>query len=71
VIRRIDRHSVLEAVILTNYPYDGERLWCGQHIPYGYLCTRPRGHDGPHVAHGSKNIAVCMWDDADTIQEVE
>lgn len=33
--------------------------------PLGYLCTRPRGHTGPHVACGTRahehNIAV--WED--------
>lgn len=71
VIRKIDRRSVLEAVILTNYPYWADGHWCGQRIPFGYLCTRPQGHDGPHVAHGSKDIAVCMWDDADSYSDKE
>lgn len=26
----------------------------------GYFCTRDRGHDGPHVAHGRDGI-IAFW----------
>lgn len=27
----------------------------------GYACTRPTGHEGPHVAHGSSDEVVAWW----------
>lgn len=27
----------------------------------GFLCTRPDGHDGPHVAHGGPGLAFAWW----------
>jgi hypothetical protein len=36
---------------------------CGATSPGpGYQCTRPRGHEGVHVAHGS--TAIGEWDNA-------
>jgi hypothetical protein len=26
--------------------------WCFESITAGWFCSRERGHDGPHVAHG-------------------
>ena len=29
----------------------------------GYFCTRAKGHEGPHVAHGSIYPVCAVWDD--------
>lgn len=30
----------------------------GEHT---HICTRPQGHDGPHVAHGFISRAIAWW----------
>lgn len=35
---------------------------CGNRAnPGAYYCTRPKGHQGPHVAHGTED-ACAIWD---------
>lgn len=34
-------------------------------VCYGWTCTRPNQHDGPHVAHGSTGKAFIAWEDSD------
>ena len=34
-------------------------------------CTRPKGHDGPHVACGIIHHAICAWDDNGESVELE
>ncbi len=36
---------------------------CGQDMPkVGYVCTRPRGHTGSHLANSLRNGVVAIWD---------
>ena len=28
-----------------------------------YICTRPKGHDGPHAAHDPDDCVLAVWDD--------
>lgn len=41
----------------TQYPM---QIFC-DHERGGFLCTRPDGHDGPHVAHGGRELAFAWW----------
>jgi hypothetical protein len=54
--------------LTTEYPERaiGVDLSCG-HRPAGagLICTRPRPHVGPHVAHGWRGQACATWTDAD------
>jgi len=29
---------------------------------HGYHCSRPEGHDGPHVACGTSSHQIATWD---------
>ena len=37
-----------------------EKVWCGSQNNR-WICTRPRGHEGNHVAHGCTQT-VATWD---------
>ena len=38
---------------------------CSQRYPgSARKCTRPKGHSGPHVAHGLLNRILAVWDSA-------
>ena len=41
----------LEMLADGSAPGTWERLW-------SYTCTRPKGHKGPHVAHGNNPIGA-------------
>jgi hypothetical protein len=50
----------------ARYPYDGNAEQCLDRCRFGravYSCTRPTGHDGPHVATAPKG-PIATWDDA-------
>lgn len=34
---------------------------CLARHPLGYMCTRPLGHHGDHVAHGELHEVLQMW----------
>lgn len=59
--------SALERKVRDTYPMrslDGH-FYCGamcvgRPAPR-YLCTRPEGHDGPHVAHLDEEAACAWW----------
>ena len=54
--------------LAARYPYDGNADLCdaiarAPQSPPGtryYTCTRPAGHDGPHIAHAPKG-PIATW----------
>jgi len=36
-----------------------------RHHSSGYLCTRPKGHEGPHIARGMRLDIIAAWNDPD------
>jgi hypothetical protein len=48
----------------VEYPmYRGQKHGiCGEKMAeQAYYCTRPRNHDGVHVAHSAPDCAIVMW----------
>lgn len=41
------------------------------HMAHGFICTRPNGHKGPHIAHTMADHAVAMWGDVDEDLELD
>ena len=51
----------------ARYPYDGNAPQCHDEQRIGravYGCTRPEGHDGPHVANAPKG-PIATWETFD------
>jgi hypothetical protein len=44
---------------------------CGADSQTGLICTKPKGHRGPHVACGVKYHAIETWDNEGGPQYVE
>jgi len=43
------------------YPMADPREWCESVATEDYVCTRKRGHDGPHVAHNTTAEVSARW----------
>lgn len=43
------------------YPAEGPPCYAANYL----VCTRAKGHDGPHVAHGTPNRALKVWFDGE------
>ena len=41
---------------------EGAWFGCLAESAGGYVCSREQGHDGPHVACGTKDHALATWD---------
>lgn len=54
----------VKLLLMRMYPYDGI-AWdhCHKGGPNLLICTRTRGHDGPHVAHGGAGKVLDFWND--------
>jgi hypothetical protein len=63
--RQIEAGTFLEAVIAVRYPFAADDKACGENNSM-MGCTRERGHDGPHVAHGmftgEYHRPLLMWE---------
>jgi hypothetical protein len=60
--RRVDSSELLRAVIKARYPFETLEPLCRASDAFGLICTRPKHHDGPHVAHGSSDQPIAMWE---------
>lgn len=42
--------------------YDDDDVWCGMRVAneHNWICTRPDGHAGPHVAHGGDGRVLAI-----------
>lgn len=61
----IETASSLERKVLSAYPMAADDvMYCGLKCAGEwprYLCTRPEGHAGPHVAHIDTDTACAWW----------
>jgi hypothetical protein len=52
-------------------PAGSRKTRCNAVFPgRSFLCTRPRGHSGPHVAHGRFRRVRAVWDSGSSGAEV-
>jgi hypothetical protein len=65
----IELHGEDREFYAEKYPAATGALGCGAYSPAirnvgRYRCSRPVGHEGPHVAHVDPLEAVALWTDA-------
>jgi hypothetical protein len=48
-------------IISKRFPFNNTVRICMDSSGY-LVCTRAKGHDGPHVAHGIDSKALAIWE---------
>lgn len=65
---RLSEISAGDADQLCECPHDEPRCQVAEHAK---ICTRPDGHPGPHVACGTRDCQVKVWDDDGVWDDVD
>ncbi len=61
--------SLRRAIYAAQYPLNDKDICCRSRDDHGYSCTRMRGHDGLHVAHGGMHggirQVIAVWEEGE------
>lgn len=61
--QEIEENSLLDMQVCAAYKPQSPntRAVCDDESERGFVCTRPRNHEGPHVAHLDEQSAAAWW----------